>query len=162
MINKILIIAGVLIVPLVSACVPFPTKNVEVPRISGTLDAGREGAEGYEVVLAYGVGDACEVAEKGGSLSAITDSAGQFEFGPTYKWSLIRWAVPVDSIDYLNLCVTTPDGERKWGYITHIRTPAWAPNLELKCSYNSLLNSPMDASKVSIYELKNTCSEIKS
>lgn len=142
---------------LLTACVPFPTKNTVVPNISGALLDGGEGVSNIEVKLAYGVNDACS-SDK--FISVYTDDNGKFKFGSTHKWSMIRWAVPLDQIDYFNLCFVSLEGGNKWAYVTHIRTPSWAPSINLSCTTNRLLSQPKAVEGP--YELKSTCEKEQS
>ncbi|WP_440904800.1 hypothetical protein ACMZOO_00820 [Catenovulum sp. SX2] len=120
-------------------CVPFPTKNTVIPNLSGTLTQDGVGLSEYSVYLTYGSEDAC-LHER--SISTDTNKNGEFIFEKTQRWSLVRWAVPLDSIDYFNLCFVSPDGVKKWAYMSHMRTPAWAPDIKFVCSFESLLSSP--------------------
>lgn len=142
---------------LLIGCVPFPTKNTVVPNISGVILSDGVGVSNIEVKLAYGVNDACS-SDK--SIAVFTDDTGRFQFGNTHKWSMIMWVVPLDQIDYFNLCFVSLDGGNKWAYVTHLRTPSWAPNMNLSCSVNSLLSQPKAIENS--YDLRSTCEKEQS
>ncbi len=95
-----------------AGCVPFPSKNIETPNVSGVLTEDGVGLEGYNVQFAYGVNDSCSASSGQEAHSAITDKEGTFNFEITYKWSLVRWAVPLDRIEYFNLCFVGPHGSK--------------------------------------------------
>ncbi|WP_145964546.1 hypothetical protein [Veronia nyctiphanis] len=140
-------------------CVPIPSKNIETPNVSGVLTEDGVGLEGYSIQLAYGVSDSCSVNSRQEVLSTITDKEGAFIFKNTYKWSLVRWALPLDGIDYFNLCIIAPDGRKKWAYIPQIRTPSWAPDIKLSCENEKLLLEPKEVE--SGFKIKPTCEEVR-
>ena len=151
-------LASVIVVSfLLLGCVPFPTKNTEVPNVSGTLTDDGVGLSEYVVKIRYSSNDACSSND---SIAVITDSDGVFSFKSTYKWSMIRWAVPMDSIDYFNLCFIAPNGAKRWAYISHFRTPSWAPDINVSCKINWLLAEPKEIEGV--YTGSPTCEKLQS
>ncbi|GAB1268268.1 hypothetical protein NBRC116493_15210 [Aurantivibrio infirmus] len=142
-----------------AGCVPFPSKNIETPNVSGVLTEDGVGLEGYNVQFAYGVNDSCSTSSGQEAHSAITDKEGSFNFEITYKWSLVRWAVPLDRIEYFNLCFVGPDGSKKWAYVSHMRTPAWAPDIKLSCKNERLLLEPKEIE--SGFKVNPTCEKVQ-
>lgn len=142
-----------------TACVPFPTKNIDTPKIEGNIYSGTGGLSGYAIYLAYNVSDACSSNE---AIEAVTDFSGNFVFPPTHEWSLVRWAVPLDGIAFFNLCIVSPSGLKKWGYVSHIRTPSWAPDLRLSCNYEALSTNPVEIATEKMYEIEHVCRRVQS
>ena len=103
-----------------------------------------------------------ECAPSNEAIEAVTDFSGNFVFLPTYEWSLVRWAVPLDGIAFFNLCVVSPSGLKKWGYVSHIRTPSWAPDLRLSCDYEALSSNPVEIVTEKIYEIEHGCRRVQS
>lgn len=142
-----------------TACVPFPTKNIDTPRIEGIIHSDAGGLSDYAIYLAYNVSDACSSK---GAIESLTDDEGNFVLPQTHAWSLIRWAVPLDGYAVLNLCIVSPSGLKKWAYVSHIRTPSWAPDLMLSCDYETLLTNPVEIDSQKIYEIKYGCQRVQS
>ena len=143
---------------ILTGCVPIPTKNIDTPSIIGSLYHDERSLGGYDVYLAYTHDNACSV-RGGNTLHVVTDKNGEFKIPPTYKWSLVRWAVPADGTTYFNLCFVAPDVSKKWAYISHMRTPSWAPNIKLKCNINKLLSKPEKIDLNAIFKIKDNCSQ---
>ena len=137
-----------------SACVPFPTKNVDTPKIDGNIHSDTGELGGYAIYLAYNVSDACASNQ---AIKTVTDPAGNFILPATYEWSPVRWAVPLDGIAVFNLCIVSPSGLKKWAYGSHIRTPSWAPEISLSCDYDALSTKPAEIDLQKIHEVKHGC-----
>jgi hypothetical protein len=149
----------ILLSSLALGCVPFPTKNIDTPKINGVLYSKGSVMSGYKVYLSYEVSDACSESNIDKSLSSETNSDGRFELLPTYKWSLVRWAVPLDGYADFNVCFVAPDGTKKWAYISHIRTPSWAPNLSLSCEMEDLLSVPLERNENKMFGFDKVCNQ---
>lgn len=142
---------------MVSACVPIPTRNINTPSISGSLHSKESALNNYQVYASFSVSNPCHT--NGTTLQTRTDPLGNFDIPATHEWSLIRWAVPVDMVSFLNLCFIAPDGDKRWAYIKHIRTPAWAADMQLTCIYENLLSSPIEIDQRELSRLNSTCSQ---
>ncbi len=141
-----------------TGCMPFPTKNVDTPKIEGNIYSDESELSGYSIFLAYDVSDACSTKK---AIKAITGLNGHFVFPQTFEWSLIRWAVPLDGYAVFNLCIVNPSGVKKWAYVSHIRTPSWAPDIKLSCSYEELLAKPEEIDRQKIFEIEVGCRPIQ-
>lgn len=147
---------------ILSGCVPFPTKNIDTPRITGNIHSGGSGLENYSIFVAYGIRDACKRIVYGEANGVASNASGDFILEPTYEWSPVRWAVPLDGLANLSICIVAPDGLRKWAYVSHIRTPAWAPDIVLSCDYDELLSEPIKIDQIEMYEPSRGCKRVQS
>ena len=142
-----------------TGCVPFPTKNIDTPKIEGNIYSDVGGLYGYSIFIAYDTSDACSTKK---AIKAVTDLNGHFVLPKSFKWSPVRWAVPLDGYAVFNLCVVSPTGLKKWAYASHIRTPSWAPDIKLSCFYEELLDKPVEIERQKIFEIENGCKPIQS
>ena len=147
---------------ILSGCVPFPTKNIDTPKIEGNLRSGTSGLGNYLIYVEYDVSDACSSHDLGDAVETVSDANGNFVLEPTYEWSAVRWAVPLDGLVYLSICIVAPDGMKKWAYLSHMRTPSWAPDIKLTCEYDSLLSEPVKIDHTEMHELNKGCKRAQS
>ena len=145
-----------------SGCVPFPTKNIDTPKIEGSLHSGTSELGQYLIYVAYDVSDACSSYDLGDAVETVSDARGNFVLEPTYEWSAVRWAVPLDGLVYLSICIVAPDGIKKWAYLSHMRTPSWAPDIKMTCEYDELLSEPVKIDHTEMYELNKGCKRAQS
>jgi hypothetical protein len=125
-----------------SGCVPFPTKTIEAPGIEGRLYRDGVPVENMNLKFSYNAEDACSVGDGSYFYETTTNDEGHFKIPIRTGWSFVRWAVPVHSFAYFNICFENNQGEKRWFYHSEYRTPTWAPSLKLHCEYDRLEKAP--------------------
>ena len=137
----IMLIFAVLV--MANGCAPIPTKKVFYPEIEGTLLENNIPLKNYTVSFSYCSRKSCFDDQWNVYQSVKTDDEGRFLIEEKRKWSLYRMAVPVTTIAYYSLSITSPSGQTRWYFASDLRTPDWAASKKLECDFSHLRREPV-------------------